>query len=562
MNANKLSLFVLILLGGCTAAVEEPHTHVEAEEPEPVAVSRWTEETELFAEHPPLQVGSTSRFAIHLTDLDEIRPLTEGRVVVELAYGGGATETFPVSGPSRPGIFGVDVTPTRAGSPAMTIRVDSAAAKDEHLLGPVEVSAAHEEDHEHPHPHEEEDHPHPHEGEAEEHAHPHESEAEEHAHTHEGEDHPHPHVEEEQAGGHSHAEEISFLKEQQWTMDFATQVVETASLRESLTVPAKIQPRSGGRIAVTAPVGGRLSTNVKLPVIGTNVQSGQVIAAIVPPTSAPSDLASLELAADEARVKLDFARQDLARVQRLLDAGAIPAKRVQEAKSQEALALAQIKAAEARIEQYEQTRQAEHREDGRSTFQVRSPLSGVVADVAVTDGAHVEDGERLIEVVAVDLVYVVGEVPESEAPSMGRPAGAEVLVPGMDDPMRPGRLVSVANFVDPETRTVKVIYELANQRRRLAVGQAVTLRLFGQSTKEGPAIPESAIVDDGGRPVVYVQTGGESFERRPVTLGDREGERVLVTSGVTPGERVVTEGAYLVRLASMSTQAPAHKHVH
>jgi len=132
----------------------------------------------------------------------------------------------------------------------------------------------------------------------------------------------------------------------------------------------------------------------------------------------------------------------------------------------------------------------------------------------------------------------------------------------MEDPMRPGRLVSVANFVDPETRTVKVIYELANQRRRLAVGQAVTLGLFGQSTQEGPAIPESAIVDDGGRPVVYVQTGGESFERRPVTLGGREGERVLVTSGVTPGERVVTEGAYLVRLASMSTQAPAHGHVH
>lgn len=551
MSAKKLSLFVLILLGGCTAAVEEPHTHAEAEEPEPVAVTRWTEETELFAEYPPLQVGSTSRFTIHLTDLDDFQPLTEGRVVVELAYGGGATETFPVSGPSRPGIFGVDVTPTRAGSPAMTIRVDSSAAKDEHRLGPVEVSAANEEDHEHPHPHEEDNHPHPHEGEAEEHAHPHEEE-----------DHAHPHAEEEQAGGHSHAEEISFLKEQQWTMDFATQVVKEASLRESLTVPAKIQPRSGGRIAVSAPVGGRLSTAVRLPVIGTNVQSGQVIAAIVPPTSAPSDLATLELAVDEAQVRLEYARQDLARVERLLEAGAIPAKRVQEAKSQEALALAQLKAAEARIEQYEQTRQAEHSEDGRAAFQVRSPLSGVVADVAVTDGAHVEDGERLIEVVAVDLVYVVGEVPEAEAASMRRPAGAEVLVPGMDDPMRPGRLVSVANFVDPKTRTVKVIYELANQRRRLAVGQAVTLRLLGQSTQEGPAIPESAIVNDVGRPVVYVQTGGESFERRPVALGGREGERVLVTSGLTSGERVVTEGAYLVRLASMSTQAPAHGHVH
>jgi cobalt-zinc-cadmium efflux system membrane fusion protein len=35
-----------------------------------------------------------------------------------------------------------------------------------------------------------------------------------------------------------------------------------------------------------------------------------------------------------------------------------------------------------------------------------------------------------------------------------------------------------------------------------------------------------------------------------------------VTSGVKAGERVVTTGAYLVRLASLSTQVPSHGHVH
>ena len=130
------------------------------------------------------------------------------------------------------------------------------------------------------------------------------------------------------------------------------------------------------------------------------------------------------------------------------------------------------------------------------------------------------------------------------------------------DPIDVGRLVSVANFVDPKTRTVKVIYELTNGNRQLAVEQAASLRLFRQSRKEGPAILESAVVDDAGRPVVYVQTGGESFERRAVMLGERQGGMVLVTEGLSPGERVVTKGAYLIRLASMSTQAPAHGHAH
>jgi len=537
---KRFPLIVLMLLGGCATTVEEPPTHMEAEEPEPVVVTRWTGKTELFVEYPPLQVGVTSRFAIHLTDLNTFAPLTEGRATVELAYASGQTETFVEEAPSRPGIFGASVTPTRAGSPSMTIRVTSDVVDDEHRLGPVEVAEEHPDgDHEHPHESAKDDHPHPHE-EAE-HAHPHESA--------ESENQP-------------RGEEISFLKEQQWTLDFSTQIVESASLRASLTVPAKIQPRSGGRVDVTATLGGRLSTSVKLPVIGTNVQSGQVVAAIVPPTSTPSDLAGLDLAVEEARVKLDFARQELARLERLLEAGAIPARRVAETKSQQALASARLRAAQARREQHEQTRQSEHREDGLAAFQVRSPLSGVVAEVSTTDGAHVEDGDKLIEVVAIDTVYVVGEIAEAEAPSLRRPAGAEVVVPGLEEPISVGRLVSVGNFVDPQRRTVKVIYELANRNRQLAVEQAASLRLFRRARKEGPAIPESAVVDDAGRPVIYVQTGGETFERRTVMLGERQGRMVLVTTGISSGERVVTEGAYLIRLASMSTQAPSHGHAH
>jgi hypothetical protein len=47
-----------------------------------------------------------------------------------------------------------------------------------------------------------------------------------------------------------------------------------------------------------------------------------------------------------------------------------------------------------------------------------------------------------------------------------------------------------------------------------------------------------------------------------VTLGARAGNVVQVMSGVSAGERVVTKGAYLVRLASLSTQVPSHGHVH
>jgi multidrug efflux pump subunit AcrA (membrane-fusion protein) len=75
-------------------------------------------------------------------------------------------------------------------------------------------------------------------------------------------------------------------------------------------------------------------------------------------------------------------------------------------------------------------------------------------------------------------------------------------------------------------------------------------------------VPESAIVDDSGRPILYQQRSGETFVRRPVKLGQRSGGMVQVLDGINPGERIVTKGAHLIRLASMSSQVPAHGHVH
>ena len=83
-----------------------------------------------------------------------------------------------------------------------------------------------------------------------------------------------------------------------------------------------------------------------------------------------------------------------------------------------------------------------------------------------------------------------------------------------------------------------------------------------ETTAPRPVVPAAAIVDDAGRPIVFVQREGETFERRAVTLGARAGDLVQITEGVKPGDRVVTKGAYLVRLASLSTSVPAHGHVH
>ncbi len=508
-------LATILLLPAC-GSPPPPEIAAVPEELDPVVVTRWTEKTELFLEYPPLQAGETSRFAVHLTDMSSFQPLREGRVEVYLDYGGGVSEKFAVDGPSRPGIFGVDVTPARPGTAAMTVQVQSPAVEDSHDLGPVSVSAEQEDMH-----------------------------ALQIA------------QQERPAGG-----DISFLKEQQWTLDFATQLVGLKSMRESLVVPATIEPRSGGRMMVAAPVSGRLLPSVRLPTLGASVSVGENLGTIVPLWDGPANRSALQLPLDEARVALESATRERQRVERLLAVGAIPARRLQDAEAQVAVAVARNKAAQERMAYYEATRRDDPHRESRSAFSIRSHLAGIVTAVSVTDGAHVEEGDTLLEVAVTDTVHVSGEVPEARSAVLQRLKGAEIQLPESEISVPVGRLVSTARVVDPATRTLKATYLLDNRRPRLAIGQSTFLRLFISESVEAPAVPRSALVDDSGRTLVYVQTGGESFEGRPVTLGNRQGGEVQVTAGLRPGERVVTRGAYLVRLASMSSQAPAHGHAH
>ena len=76
------------------------------------------------------------------------------------------------------------------------------------------------------------------------------------------------------------------------------------------------------------------------------------------------------------------------------------------------------------------------------------------------------------------------------------------------------------------------------------------------------SIAKSSIVNDNGQHVVYVQVGGESFERRNIQTGISTGDYIEVTSGLSEGEHVVSKGAYQVLLSAVSPAAAGAGHAH
>ena len=506
------SLFMAgVVAAGCRGSKETPAA-AHPEKPEALSVTRWTDKTELFAEYPPLTAGATSRFAIHLTRLDNFKPLTDGQVEVRLQGGAGQPEVFRVDGPSRPGIFGVDVKPAQAGKRELVMVLNSAGVSDEHRVGPVEVYAN--------------------------------AEAARAA----------------AEGGGGEAPGITFLKEQQWSLDFGTAVVKEQAVRESVRVPARLEARPGGAADVVAPVDGRLTT-VSDAALGSAVTRGQELARLLPPPSAPGDLPRLQREHADARTALALATSDRERAERLTTAGAAPAKRLEEARSAEEQARARLAAAEGSLTQYNAARTG-GAIDASGLFVVRAPVSGVIAARDAAPGSNVRGGAVLFRVVDAAQLHIVGQVPEADLARARLAREAEIEVSGQPDRIQTGRLVSVGKVLDPQSRTLPITFAFDNGALGLPVGQAVFLHLLLEATAPRPVVPVSALVDDAGRPIVFVQREGEAFERRAVTLGPRSGDVVQVTDGVKPGDRVVTKGAYLVRLASLSTSVPAHGHVH
>jgi multidrug efflux pump subunit AcrA (membrane-fusion protein) len=88
------------------------------------------------------------------------------------------------------------------------------------------------------------------------------------------------------------------------------------------------------------------------------------------------------------------------------------------------------------------------------------------------------------------------------------------------------------------------------------------LILDTNTTDEGLVVPVEALVDEHGRSVVFVQTGGETFVKRHIELGGQDGTRALVTRGLAEGDRVVVKSPWAVKLAGVNTATPGHGHTH
>ncbi len=354
------------------------------------------------------------------------------------------------------------------------------------------------------------------------------------------------------ASVHVHAAEdasdISYLKEQAWKVDFANAPVRKQPFSGILRANGQILPAPGDEVLLTATTRGIVRRTGTRILAGSAVSGGTTLFTISGGniTEANSDLVFQQAKATYEKTKADFERSSE------LVKDTIISQRD----------FLQTKLAFDNAEAAFNAMSANYSENGQ---RVGSPTNGFLKSILVDDGQFVEAGTPLASISQNRSLILQANVSQRHFADLRNISSATFRVLGSDtqyDTARMnGRLIAFGKSASPDSPFLPIHFELPNTTG-LIPGSAAEVFLRTTPIPDALIVPVTALMEEQGNMYVYVQTSGERFQKRAVTLGANDGIHAQLLSGVAEGERVVTKGAYQIKLSAASGTVPAHGHEH
>ena len=198
---------------------------------------------------------------------------------------------------------------------------------------------------------------------------------------------------------------------------------------------------------------------------------------------------------------------------------------------------------------------------GNNGIAITSPMNGFIKSRLVNDGDYVEIGQPLLNISQNRRLMLKAEVSERyyqfsahfKTPYNDKVYTLESLN---------GKLKSYGRSSDNGSFYLPVIFEFDN-KGDIIPGSYVEVFLLSGNINNVITVPVTALTEEQGSYFVYFQLDKEGYKKQEVTLGVNDGKEVQILSGIKPGDRVVTKGAYQVKLAANSSIIPeGHSHSH
>jgi membrane fusion protein, heavy metal efflux system len=188
-----------------------------------------------------------------------------------------------------------------------------------------------------------------------------------------------------------------------------------------------------------------------------------------------------------------------------------------------------------------------------AVFSLTSPIAGIVVERNATIGATVGSDANLFKIIDLSRVWIDANVFEKDLERVRRGQEVKVSVTAFPESSFSGKVILVSSVVDPETRSVKVRTEVPNPDGRLKPDMFANVQIITDMHRASISIPQSAVLDDGGKTVVFV-ADGSGYKKRVVITGIQSSDRIEIRDGLNAGDKVVVKGNYLLLQESKPEQ--------
>ncbi|WP_026754819.1 efflux RND transporter periplasmic adaptor subunit [Sediminibacter sp. Hel_I_10] len=340
---------------------------------------------------------------------------------------------------------------------------------------------------------------------------------------------------------------ISFLKEQAWKIDFQTAPVVSGKIYDVINTSGVWMPSPGSVKSLAAKSNGVVDFKVSNLTEGTAVKKGQLLMSLN-----SQGLASNNLSTDiaSAKAKYQQTKSEYDRKKELYESKIVPKSEFEKVESSFEIAKANYQSLVSGV--------------SGGSKQIRAPFDGFIKSITVSNGDYVEQGVALVTVGTHQSRVLKAQLAPNYGLTMGNVQG--IWYQDNDNLWKDatdaeGKILSIGKDVERENPLISVFAEV-NATVGMPIGSLTPVQIAMGNATQNTMIPVNALLEDYGSYSVIVQLSGESFERRPVKIGKRNGENVEILEGLQVGEVVVTTGAYQVKMASVSGSTRAHGHEH
>ena len=342
------------------------------------------------------------------------------------------------------------------------------------------------------------------------------------------------------------SDHTEFSKEQAWKIDFGIKRVAYDDIQKVIRTSGEILSMESDEKLVTASTDGLVIFKSNNLVEGQSINKGTPLFVINSEKLIESNL-SEKYAVLKANV--EASKKSLERSRELLEKNIISQKEFENRERAYAVDLASY-----------ETLNKNYSVGGMS---LGAPGSGILKKLHVTNGQFVKEGQALAVISSNKKLLVEAEVSQKYFKEVSKIQSANIKLPWNDEVVSiedyNGKIISTTSST--KQHYIPVLFQIDN-KGDIMPGTFLEIYLKTSENTNALVIPRSALLKEYDMYFVYVMTAGEEFEKRNVKLGVDDGEQVEIISGLKENDVIVSQGAYAIKMASMSSSIPSHGHAH